>query len=72
MDANALKQHIYDVTEVEAFYREYYLAGKNPDSLREFLKNLDMEMVLSKHLLIKEKKETIPNVYEDYFFFSSM
>lgn len=69
MDANALKQHIYDVTEVEAFYREYYLAGKNPDSLREFLKNLDMEMVLSKHLLIKEKKETIPDVYEDYFFF---
>ena len=69
MEANALKQHIYDITEVEQFYRDYYLAGQDPEKLNIFLKNLNMDMVLKKHLLIKEKKETIPKVYEDYFFF---
>ncbi len=69
MEANALRQHIYDVTEVEKFYKDYYFAGKDPDKLKEFLKNLDMDMVLKNHLLIKEKKETIPEIYEDYFFF---
>lgn len=69
MDHTAVKQHIYDITETEKFYRDYYLAGKDKDSLRAFLDGLDMKLVLDRHLLITEKPETIPEVFEDSFFF---
>ena len=69
MDSAATKQHIYDITEIEKFYRDYYFARKNTDTLEAFLKNIDMDMVLSKHLLVMEKPETIPEVFEDSFFF---
>ena len=69
MDHTAVKQHIYDITETEKFYRDYYLAGKDKDSLKAFLDGLDMKLVLDRHLLITEKPETIPEVFEDSFFF---
>ena len=69
MDITAARQHIYDMTAVENFYRDYYIAGKNKDTLQAFLQDLDMEMVQKKHLLINEKPETIPDVFEDSFFF---
>ena len=69
MDHTAVKQHIYDITEVEKFYRDYYLARMDKDSLKAFLNGLDMKFVLDRHLLILEKPETIPEVFEDSFFF---
>ena len=69
MDATALKQHIYDMTDTEKFYKEYYIARSNPKNLNKFLANLDMEDVFKRHLLIWEVKETIPDVFEDSFFF---
>jgi AraC-like DNA-binding protein/mannose-6-phosphate isomerase-like protein (cupin superfamily) len=69
MDITALKQHIYDLNEDELFYREYYKAGQDPTALKKFLVNLDMKDVLKRHLLIPEKKETIPPFFEDSYFF---
>ena len=69
MDHTAVKQHIYDITEVEKFYRDYYYARMDKDSLKAFLNGLDMKFVLDRHLLILEKPETIPEVFEDSFFF---
>jgi AraC-like DNA-binding protein len=69
MDAKALKQHIYDMTETEQFYKEYYLARRNQKELNKFLANLNMEEVFKKHLLVLEIEETIPKVFEDSFFF---
>ena len=69
MDHTAVKQHIYDITEVEKFYRDYYFARMDKDSLKAFLNGLDMKFVLDRHLLIQEKPETIPEVFEDSFFF---
>ena len=59
MDHSAVKQHIYDITEVEKFYRDYYLARMDKDSLKAFLNGLDMKFVLDRHLLIPEKPEKI-------------
>jgi hypothetical protein len=69
MDAKALRQHIYDMTETEQFYKEYYLARRNQKELNKFLANLNMEEVFKKHLLVLEIEETIPKVFEDSFFF---
>ena len=69
MDATAIKQHIYDMTETENFYRDYFIARKHEDTLKTFLDRLDMETILERHLLIYEKPETIPEVFEDSFFF---
>ena len=72
MEYEALKMHIYDMNEDEIFYKKYYFARQQQYSLEKFLAELDMRMVLRRNLLILERKETIPLIYEDSFFFASM
>lgn len=70
MDYNTLQLSIYEMNEDEKFYKEYYFARQQQYSLEKFLSEIDMEDVLKRHLLIPEIPETIPPVFEDYFFFS--
>lgn len=69
MEYEALKMHIYDMNEDEIFYKKYYFARQQQYSLEKFLAELDMRMVLHRNLLILEKKETLPLMFEDSFFF---
>ena len=69
MEYNALKQGIYDYTEEELFYQDYYNARQDPKELQHFLNNLDMDWILKKHRLIIEKPETIPEKFLDSYFF---
>lgn len=69
MDVSALKQHLYDMSDDELFYKKYYESQKSAKSLIHFLDSLDMEDVLRRHLLVLEKPETIPEVFLDSFFF---
>ena len=69
MEFDAMKMHIYDMNEDELFYKSYYYARQQEYSLQKFLANLDMKDVLARKLLILEKKETVPLVFEDSFFF---
>ena len=68
MEFDAMKMHIYDMNEDELFYKSYYYARQQEYSLQKFLANLDMKDVLARKLLILEKKETVPLVFEDSFF----
>ncbi|MBR1691892.1 MAG: helix-turn-helix domain-containing protein [Lachnospiraceae bacterium] len=57
------------MNEDEVFYKNYYFARQQQYSLEKFLAELDMRMVLRRNLLVLERKETIPLIYEDSFFF---
>ena len=52
MDAKALRQHIYDMTETEKFYKEYYLARSNQKELNKLMPNY---MAISKIELQEEE-----------------
>ena len=69
MEYEAMKVHLYDMNEDEVFYKTYYYARQQEYSLQKFLANLDMKDVLARKLVIMEKKETLPPVFEDSFFF---
>lgn len=69
MDIETLRSEIYRMNEDELFYQKYYYARQQQYSLDDFLSKLDMADVLRRHLLILEKKETIPLLFEDSFFF---
>lgn len=71
MDIETLRSEIYRFNEDELFYQKYYYARQQQYSLDEFLSKLDMADVLRRNLLILEKKETIPLMFEDSFFFNS-
>ena len=62
MELNSMRLHMYDMNEDELFYKKYYFAKQQKYSLEKFLSELDMDMVLKRHLLILEKEETLPNV----------
>lgn len=69
MDLETLKSEIYHFNEDELFYQKYYYARQQQYSLDEFLSKLDMNDILRRHLLILKKKETIPLMFEDSYFF---
>lgn len=69
MEFEALKMHLYEMNEDEQFYKKYHYARQQKYSLEKFLAELDMHDVLSRHLLILEKPETLPRAFEDSFFF---
>lgn len=69
MNYDALRSDIYRMNEDELFYRRYYYARQQEYSLQKFLSELDMEDVLKRHLLVPERKETIPPRFEDAYFF---
>ncbi len=69
MDYKTLQMYIYEMNEDEKFYKNYYFAKQQQYSLEKFLAELDFEDVMKRHLLVTEIPETIPPVFEDYFFF---
>ena len=69
MEYELMKMHLYDLNEDETFYRNYYFARQQQYSLEKFLSELDMKEVYKRKLLVLEKPETIPEVFEDSFFF---
>ncbi|MCM1086952.1 MAG: AraC family transcriptional regulator [Muribaculaceae bacterium] len=71
MDYETLKSEIYKLNEEELIYRKYYYARQQEYSLKKFLAELDMNKVYEKHLLIPDIPNTIPPVYEDYFYFDA-
>ncbi len=70
MDYQTLQMSIYQMNEDEQFYKKYYYAKQQQYSLEKFLAELNFEDVMKRHLLVPELPETIPPVFEDYFFFS--
>lgn len=69
MDFDTFRMHLYEYTPDEIFYRNYFEA-RQEGRLNAFLMNLNMKDVLERHLLVLEKKETIPPRFEDRFFFN--
>lgn len=69
MEYELMKMHLYDLNEDETFYRNYYFARQQQYSLEKFLSELDMKEIYKRKLLVLEKPETIPEVFEDSFFF---
>ncbi len=72
MDYETLRSEIYRLNEDEEFYKKYYYARQQEYSLSQFLSQLDMNMVYTRHLLIPEIENTIPPRFEDSFFFDQI
>ena len=69
MDFESMKMHIYDMQEDEQFYKKYYFARQQQYSLELFLSQLNMKDVLKRNLIVLEKPETMPEFFDDSFFF---
>lgn len=57
------------MNEDELFYKKYYYAKQQEYSLKKFLSEIDMNYVRKNNILIPELPETIPQLFEDSFFF---
>ena len=68
MNTQKLDQVIHDYNDEEEFYRDYYYAKQQEYSLQKFLNEIDMDFIYKRHLMIPEINETIPPIFEDYFF----
>lgn len=70
MDYETLRMDIYNLNEDEEIYKRYFYAKQQEYSLKEFLSQIDMNMVFKHHLLIPEIESTIPERFEDSYFFN--
>lgn len=69
MNASQIMTHLRALNGSELFYREYARAKADSQHFGTFLAGLDMDQVLREHLLIPEKKETIPPEYLEEWYF---
>ncbi len=60
MSEESFKISTKKLNKKEQFYKEYYHAKREEDTLDKFLANLDMEFVLENNLLIPEVDKTLP------------
>lgn len=63
-----LEKTLRDITELncdEKFYKAYFEAGKSEDALRTFLKKVDKEDAIRRHLVIPELLPDIISYYMD-------
>lgn len=70
MNKAELLHDLYELNETELFYRSYQNAKEDPERFRAFLDHLDLDECLRKHLIIPEKKETMPPSMRDEYFYS--
>lgn len=72
--ANDLKETLNQIiylNDDEKFYKEYYEAGKSPESLKRFLENVDCDDAVKRHLIIPELlPEIISYEMDDSEYFS--
>ena len=69
MEYEALKMRVYELNEDELFYKKYYYARQQQYSLEKFFSEINMQEIKARHLIILEKPETLPDRFEDSFFF---
>ena len=63
-----LKETLRHITEMncdEEFYKAYFQAGKSEETLRKFLKKVDKEEAVRRHLVIPELLPDIISYYMD-------
>ena len=70
MNEVELTQSLYTLNEAELFYREYQEKKKDPVLFSAYLKDLDKQFCLERHLVIPELKETMPPSMRDEYFYS--
>lgn len=58
-------RNIKELNGDEKFYKEYYQAGKSVETLRRFLKNVDKDDAIRRHLVIPELLPNIISYYMD-------
>ena len=62
---------LLSLNDDELFYRDYFNAAKNPETLKKFLKSIDIEDARQRHLIIPELlPETISYQMNDEEYFS--
>ena len=71
MKPSQLMHALRTLNESELFYQRYRQAETDAKSLIAFLSELDMEYVLREHLLIPEIPETIPQEFQEDWFFNA-
>jgi AraC-like DNA-binding protein/mannose-6-phosphate isomerase-like protein (cupin superfamily) len=72
MDFETLRSEMYRLNEDEIFYKKYYFAKQQEYSLKQFLAQIDMDMVWQHHLLVPDIEGTIPPRFEDSYFFDQI
>lgn len=70
MNLEELDMYLKNYTKDELIYKEYYFAKKNPNTLKEFINNVDREFIKQNYVIIPDIKESIEltNFPEDYVF----
>lgn len=58
-------RQITELNEDEKFYKAYFQAGKSEETLRQFLKGVDREDAVRRHLVIPELLPDIISYYMD-------
>ncbi|MDH6366784.1 MULTISPECIES: AraC family transcriptional regulator [unclassified Breznakia] len=71
MNQQELHNRITTLNDYELFYKDYYDARKDKQSLQIFLDNLDIEFVKEHNLIIPDLKDTIPPIYLEEWFFDT-
>ncbi|VIF82931.1 transcriptional regulator AraC family [Clostridioides difficile] len=70
MSLNKLFQNLYIYNESELFYKNYYFAKQNPESLKLFIDNLDEDYIVNNNLIIPYiYNEKIPQLMKDETYF---
>ena len=70
MNIDELDKNLKCYTKDELLYKEYYFAKKNPDILKNFIDNLDIEYIKNNYIIIPEVEESFSPYFldEDYTF----
>lgn len=58
-------RYITEMNQDEQFYKAYFQAGKSEETLRRFLKKVDIEDAIQRHLVIPELLPDIISYYMD-------
>lgn len=65
-----LIQRLYTLNESEVFYRKYQEAKKSEYEWNRFLRYLNKDELIEKHIIVPEIKETMPPSMKDEFFYA--
>ncbi|HHI5797006.1 cupin domain-containing protein [Clostridioides difficile] len=70
MSLTKLFQSLYIYNESELFYKNYYFAKQNPESLKLFIHNLNEDYIVNNNLIIPYiYNEKIPQFMHEHIFF---
>lgn len=70
MTEHELIKSLYTLNESELLYRRYQEARKNRFELERFLRSLNIDEIVSRHIIIPEIKQTMPPSMKDEFFYT--